>query len=73
VKKGRMSKRASGLFLWLSLLAACHRSDVPTAEENRALDNTEAMLDAAPGTLNAIDDNSLSEADSNETAPSKGE
>jgi hypothetical protein len=73
VKKGRTSKRAFGLFLCLALVAGCHRSDVPTAEENRELDNTEAMLDAAPGTLNAIDDSNLSEADSNQAAPSRDE
>jgi hypothetical protein len=73
VTKGRTSKRAFGLFLCVSFVAACHRSDIPTAEENRELDNTEAMLDAAPATLNAIDNNSLNEADSNRAAPSRGE
>jgi hypothetical protein len=55
------------------LLAGCHRSDVPTAEEDQELNNTEAMLDAAPDTLSAVDDNSLNETDSNQAAINKDE
>jgi hypothetical protein len=46
--------------LLISLLASCGRgSDVPTAEENRQLDEAEQMLNEAPANLEAVDDYGL--------------
>lgn len=64
MKKGRTPNRAYGPFLCL-LLAACHQGTAPTAEQNRQLDNAEAMLDSAPRTLSNIDENALAPADGN--------
>lgn len=69
MKTGRTPSLVSGPFLCLLLLAGCGRGDVPTSAENRQLDNSEAMLDAAPDTLNAIDGNALDEPAENGAAP----
>lgn len=48
------------LLLLIPLLASCGRgSDVPTAEENRQLDEAEQMLNEAPENLEAVDDYGL--------------
>jgi hypothetical protein len=62
MKKGRTPHPAFGPFLCLLLLAACQKADRPTAEENQQLDNAEAMLDAAPRTLNALEADDLNSA-----------
>ena len=47
----------------LLCLSACDRSpDVPTAAENRDLDQAARMLDDAEGNLAGIDDNGLAPA-----------
>lgn len=71
MKEGRTSKRAFGLFLCVALVSACHRSDVPTAEENQQLDNSEAMLDSAADTLNAVDSGDLNSGDAMEPGVNK--
>ncbi len=47
---------------FLLLLASCGRgSDMPTAEENRQLDEAGQMLNEAPANLDAVDDYGLDE------------
>ena len=48
------------LLLTLPLLAACERkSDTPTAEESRQLDDAAKLLDQAPANLDRVDDSAL--------------
>ena len=48
------------LFLALPLLAACERkSDTPTAEESRQLDDAANLLNQAPANLEGVDDSAL--------------
>ncbi|HET7708826.1 MAG TPA: hypothetical protein VFK50_04730 [Sphingomicrobium sp.] len=48
------------LFVFCLVLAACdRRPEVPTATENRDLDEAGRMLDAAGGNLPAADDNGV--------------
>ncbi|NUS99700.1 MAG: hypothetical protein HOP96_01835 [Sphingomonas sp.] len=52
--------RISALFIALLALAGCQRSsDVPTAEENRQLDDAANLLDQAPANLEHVDDRAL--------------
>jgi len=44
----------------LALATACNRDPaVPTAEENRQLDDAANMLDRAPANLESVDDSAL--------------
>jgi hypothetical protein len=48
------------LFVLLGLATACNRDPaVPTAEENRQLDDAANMLDRAPANLENVDDSAL--------------
>ena len=48
----------------LALLTACNREpSVPSAEENRQLDDAANLLDQAPANLESVDDSGLGEAD----------
>ena len=47
----------------LALLMACNREpSVPSAEENRQLDDAANLLDQAPANLESVDDSGLGEA-----------
>jgi hypothetical protein len=73
MNKGRMPIRACGPFLLGLVLASCGDRSTPSAEENRQLDNAAEMLDAAPGELANIDENSLGPAEDNSASdPSEG-
>ena len=51
----------------LTLLAACNREQtVPTAQENRQLDDVETMLNEAPANLEAVHDFGIGD---NQAAP----
>ena len=65
MKMGRMPVRACGPFLLALLVASCGDRSTPSAAENRQLDNAAEMLNAAPGELANIDENSLGDADVN--------
>ena len=65
MKMGRMPLRACGPFLLAMLLVSCGDRSTPSAEENRQLDNAAEMLNAAPGELANIDENTLGDAEAN--------
>lgn len=63
--------RNSAIFIALLVLAACSRdAGVPTAEENRQLDDTANLLNEAPANLDAIDDSALAAENGPEAAES---
>ena len=62
--KGRTPFRACGPFLYALLLCACEQDTRPSADEGAALDEAEALLNAAPDTLANIDENALGEGGS---------
>lgn len=70
--KGRMPYLACGPFVLALLLGACGNKTVPSAEQNRQLDNAAEMLDAAPQTLENIDANAIGPVDTNSAANESG-
>jgi hypothetical protein len=65
---GRTMKFAA-IFIALLLLASCDRSStVPTAEENRQLDDAANLLNEAPANLESIDDSALLGANETDAA-----
>ena len=62
-----MPYRACGPFFLGLLLSACGDGSKPSAAENEQLNNAAEMLDAAPGTLEGIDENALGEPASDAT------
>ena len=60
MKKGRMPRLACGLFLCLPLMS-CSQSTAPDAADNRQLENAADLLEQAPGELNAVDENVMTE------------
>ena len=55
--------RNAAIFMASLALAACGgRSDAPTAEENRQLDDAANLLDQAPANLERVDDAGLAGA-----------
>ena len=53
-------RKSACLLASLALLTACNREPaVPTAEENRQLDDAANMLDRAPANLESVDDSAL--------------
>ena len=53
-------RKSARLLASLALLTACNREPaVPTAEENRQLDDAANMLDRAPANLESVDDSAL--------------
>jgi hypothetical protein len=65
MKKGRMPYLACGPFLLAALLASCGDKSMPSAEENRQLDNAAELLNSAPDELANIDENALGTTEEN--------
>jgi hypothetical protein len=59
----------SCLFTAFAFLIACSGDrTVPTAEENRQLDEAANLLNQAPATLETVDDNGLDDSNGRESA-----
>lgn len=58
-----MPRLACGPFLLALIVGGCSDRTIPSAEENRQLDNAGEMLDSAPDALANIDENALGPAE----------